>query len=210
MGRTVLFTVFTIVICAIFIFYATHGLTVFTSEGKRRLEIAENPVTIPNIPLVSSNGEVFNIHDLAGKIVLVDFIFTNCTGICPMMTQNFLAMQKKLKQLSLDEEVILLSISFDLVRDTQSALFEYAKSVGAEPNKWKFSTVKNISRLKELLDVFGIIVIPAPNGQFEHNGAIHLVNKSGKLAKIYDYEDIELILLDLIASIKNQNATAIL
>ena len=194
-------TVLTLVLCFVFLFFSTHGLSVYTSEGARRHKIQENPADLPNIPLLSSTGEIFYIQDLQGKIVLVDFIFTNCTGICPMMTQNFLGLQKKLQQSALQEEVILISISFDLKRDTKNVLYDYAKTVGAEPDIWKFATVENESYLKEFLNVFGIVVIPAPDGQFEHNGAIHLVNQLGKLAKIYDYESIEPIMKDLHLSV---------
>jgi protein SCO1/2 len=40
-----------------------------------------------------------------------------------------------------------------------------------------------------LLDAFGIIVIPAPLGEFEHNAALHLVSGAGRLFRIVDYVD---------------------
>ena len=45
--------------------------------------------------------------------------------------------------------------------------------------------------LKRLLAVFGIVVIQDESGGFTHNAAIHLVDRNGRLARIYDQDDIE-------------------
>ena len=197
MVRIIRNTALTLFLCVVFMFFSTNGFSVFTSEGARRHNIQQNPVSLPKIPLLSSSGEEFYIQDLQGKIVLVDFIFTSCSGICPMMTKNFKVLQNELQNSSLKEQVILLTVSFDPERDTQQRLIDYAASIGADSNLWKFAAIPNKKNLEELLAIFGIVVIPASNGQFEHNGAIHLVNQFGKLAKVYDYESIELILNEL-------------
>ena len=197
MTRVIFNTVLTLAVCILFLFFTTNGFSVFTSEGARRQNIQQNPISLPTIPLVSSTGEEFSIQEFQGKIVLVEFIFTSCTGICPMMTQNFIKLQKELLNSSRKELVVLLTVSFDLKRDTQQVLFNYAEAVGADFFNWKFATVANENDLKTLLDTFGIVVIPAPNDQFEHNSAIHLVNQEGKLSAIYDYESIELIVNDI-------------
>ncbi len=187
-----------LVIGIVILFFTTSGFKAFTSEEARRLNIEKHPVDLPNIPLNNSAGKTFFIQDFQNKIVLVDFIFTNCTGICPMMTQNFQKLQNELQASPLRELVVLLTISFDPERDNNQVLTDYANAVGADSFYWKFANVPNKNNLKQLLKTFGIIVIPTPDGQFEHNGAIHLINQSGKLAKIYDYDDsIELILRDL-------------
>ena len=195
--KVIVNTILTLVLCAVFLFLSTNGLSVFTSEGLRRDNIERNPVNVPRVPLSDSNGDVFYIQDLKGKNVLVDFIFTNCTSICPMMTQSFIKLQKKIVQTDLQNKIVLLTVSFDPKRDTTQRLSNYAESVQADLSFWIFATVEDSRDLEILLDAFGIVVIPAPNDQFEHNSAIHLVDRSGKLAKIYDYESIDPILKDL-------------
>ena len=195
--KAIVNTTVTLVLCAVFLFFSTSGLSVFTSEGVRRHYIEANPVAIPNVPLLDSSNKVFYIQDLKGKTVLVDFIFTNCTSICPMMAQSFIKIQKKLVQTKLQDQVVLLTVSFDPKRDTTQRLSSYARSVQANSSFWKFAIVEDLHDLQALLDTFGIVVIPAPNDQYEHNSSIHLVDRSGKLAKIYDYESTGLILKDL-------------
>ena len=182
---------------AIFLFFSTSGLKAFTSEGVRRLEVEKNPISIPDIKLDSADGNSILFKDYRGKIVLVDFIFTSCTNVCPMLTQTFQKLHKELQQSPMREKVVLLTISFDPDRDSPAVLENYASAVGADSQSWKFATVNNRPQLQEILDIFGIIVIPAPNGQYEHNSAIHLVNQYGKLAKIYDYEATNLIMQEV-------------
>ena len=38
-----------------------------------------------------------------------------------------------------------------------------------------------------MLDAFGIMVVPAPLGEFEHNAALHVVTSDGQLIQIIDY-----------------------
>ena len=190
-------TVITLFISGLVLFVSTDGLNAFTSEGVRRFDIENHPITLPKIELTSSTGEEFYIQDFNGKTVLVDFIFTNCNGICPMMTKNFQTLQKELQKTSLKEKIVLLTVSFDPLRDTQDRLNQYADAVRSHQSSWIFANVSHPNDLQKLLDIFGIVVIPAEDGQFEHNGAIHLVNQSSQLAKIYDYESTEIILYDL-------------
>lgn len=179
------------------LFASTNGFSAFTSEGVRRLKIENNPVVLPRVPLVNSTGDTFYIQNFQDKSVLVDFIFTNCSSVCPMVTQNFKLLHKEVQKSSLKDKVVLVTISFDPERDTPSVLKRYGDAVGAGEPSWYFATVKNKESLQELLDIYGIVVIPAPNGQFEHNSAIHLVNTQGKLTKIYDYGAINEIVQDL-------------
>ena len=44
-------------------------------------------------------------------------------------------------------------------------------------------------RHKALLDAFGIVVLPAPMGEFQHNAAFHLIDRQGRLARITDFDN---------------------
>lgn len=179
------------------LFTATDGLQTFTSEGARRLAIEQNPVTLPAVQLTDSGHRPFTLGDYKGKVVLVDFIFTSCTSICHVITASMRALHETLQAGALRDKVTLLTVSFDPKRDTPAVLAHYAESVEADTTSWRFATVHDDMQLQTLLDAFGIVVIPAPDDQFEHNGAIHWINPEGKLAKIHDYQAVENILKDL-------------
>lgn len=182
----------------VLVFFLTDGLNAFTAEGARRYSIEKSPVTLPHIQLLSSDGELFYLQNFQDRAVLVDFIFTRCVDSCPIMTQRFREVHEYMLKADLkDKQPAFVTISFDPARDTGAALQKYAAAANIDTALWRFAAVADPQQLQSLLDAFGIIVIPASNGQFEHNGAIHRVDPVGKLSRIYDYTSTEQIVQDL-------------
>jgi protein SCO1/2 len=72
-----------------------------------------------------------------GRPVFVNFIYTTCTAICPVMTQIFSAFEKKLGAEA--SRVRLVSISIDPEQDTPKRLAAYARQYAAGPD-WSFYT----------------------------------------------------------------------
>jgi protein SCO1/2 len=56
---------------------------------------------------------------------------------------------------------------------------------------WSLARVNDSAELKRVLTIFGIVVIQDESGGFTHNAAIHLVDRHGRLARIYDQDDIK-------------------
>lgn len=92
---------------------------------------------IPNVDLVDASGRSTNLQDLlsADKPVVVNFIFTTCTTICPVITATTLQLQRQL----VDDAVqpAYISISIDPDYDSSAVLKEYAEAYGAD---WTFLT----------------------------------------------------------------------
>ncbi|GAA0370050.1 SCO family protein [Bacillus horti] len=74
------------------------------------------------------------------KIKLIAFIFIHCPdGVCPMTLQDFSQLQDQLKeQNKFGQEVELLAITFDPLRDTPEALQEYAQHFNVDSKGWRF------------------------------------------------------------------------
>ncbi len=98
-------------------------------------------------------------------------------------------MQHQIQLRGLDDKVGLLSVSFDPAHDTPDALGIYRDRMRMDPDIWRIVTLSSPLDRRQLLDAFGIIVIPAPLGEFEHNAALHLVSGAGRLFRIVDYDD---------------------
>ena len=92
---------------------------------------------VPDFALVSQRGDTVDLRDLAGRIWIADFIFTRCTSTCPMMTERMLDLADALGDVS---RLRFVSFSVDPVHDTPERLSEYAKSYGADPERWLFLT----------------------------------------------------------------------
>src|SRR5437667_10989722 len=81
---------------------------------------------VPDFSLTDQTGKTATLHDLAGKVWVADFIFTNCGGTCPVMTDKM----RKLED-ALPAEVHLVSFTVDPTRDTAKVLAAYAEEHGA-------------------------------------------------------------------------------
>jgi protein SCO1/2 len=89
---------------------------------------------------------------------------------------------------SLGRDFALLSISFDPEHDDPANLKKYGEAYGADGKVWRIARVQDKAELQSLLDAFGIIVIPDQFGGFEHNTALHLVGRDGRLRLISDID----------------------
>lgn len=91
----------------------------------------------PIITLTSQDNQPFNSQSLLGKVWVVDFIFTNCPGPCPIMTGNLSTLQKAIGP---SDDVHLVSVTCDPWRDDPATLKRYAESYGADLDHWTFLT----------------------------------------------------------------------
>jgi protein SCO1/2 len=110
------------------------------------LPVAETPYqattrdyALPDLALVRSDGtEVRFPADIDdGRPVLLNFIYTTCTAICPLLSQTFAAFQSRLGPEV--AQVHMVSVSIDPEQDTPARLAEYAERYGAGP-QWTYYT----------------------------------------------------------------------
>jgi len=94
---------------------------------------------VPNVTLVREDGSPVALKQELGdgRPVVLNFIYTTCTSICPLSSQTFADLQARLGVGR--EKVHLVSISIDPEQDTQARLREYAKRFGAGP-QWQHYT----------------------------------------------------------------------
>jgi protein SCO1 len=95
--------------------------------------------TVPDVQLLRENGKRVSLRQEMddGRPVVLNFIFTTCTSICPLMSQTFAQFEGKLG--SDQQKVHLMSISIDPEEDTPQRLTEYAQKFHAGP-EWQHYT----------------------------------------------------------------------
>jgi len=98
-------------------------------------------VSLADTPLVDQDGRKVRLKSdvMAGRIVVVDFIYTTCTTICPIFTATMASVQEKLADLS-PGDVKLISMTVDPLRDTPPRLKAYAGKHSARLDNWSFLT----------------------------------------------------------------------
>ena len=92
---------------------------------------------LPDTPLVDQDGRPvrFKSDVLGEKAVAIDFVFTTCGGICPVMGATFLKLQDRLGE-RLGKDISLIPISIDPATDTPVRMKEWGRQFGARPG-WR-------------------------------------------------------------------------
>jgi cytochrome oxidase Cu insertion factor (SCO1/SenC/PrrC family) len=120
------------------------------------LEVVTGGVSVPDVTLIDQDGRPVNVlRDLArDKLLVMNFIFTTCQGVCPPLGVNFGQLQGRLGS-RLGQDVSLVSVSVDPVTDTPERLKAWSRQFGAAPG-WTLLTgpKRDVDRLLKALGVF--------------------------------------------------------
>ena len=131
-----------LIIVSIILALAGLSSTVSADNGGDRAaseEKARNYFT--NLELINQNGEKVLFYDdvLKDKVVVINFIFTNCQGACPLMTRNLTMVRDMLGE-SAGRKIHFVTLSLDPERDTPQAMKEFAETHNANQDGWQFLT----------------------------------------------------------------------
>jgi protein SCO1 len=136
---------------------------------------------------VDQDGHSFTEKNIEGKIVAVNFFFTTCKSVCPKMNNNLKPIYETFKG---EKDFMLLSHTSDPERDSASVLKRYADSLGVNTQQWIFLTGRKDSLYNAARRSYAI---DDPNNNiqnveddFLHTQFVALVNREGKVMKIYD------------------------
>jgi protein SCO1 len=175
--------------------WVTHDFQVWTAEGARRLDVALAPVPAPDIDVEGPGAARERLPQLLAdghSVTLVEFFYTRCQTVCLSLGATFQQYQAAL-QADPRAAVKLLSISFD-PRDSAADLRDYAARMHADPAHWRFVRGAGAAQTAALLSAFQVTVVPAGHGDFEHNAALLVVDRRGRLVRIFDLAEQQLAL----------------
>ncbi len=166
------------------IWVASCGSSPQNNEAEIENSIPEDLKTIPIFLLINQNGDTINESVMADKVAVVDFFFTTCPTICPIMKTNMLRVYEEFED---RDDFVILSHTIDPEYDNQAVLFDYAKKLGVDARVWHFLTGDK-DQIYELAEYYHITAeqdASAPGG-FIHSGAFILINKNAEIIGIYD------------------------
>ncbi|MGG7034010.1 MAG: SCO family protein [Flavobacterium sp.] len=136
--------------------------------------------TAPRFNLTNQEGKVINNDFYKGKVYLVEFFFTTCPTICPVMNKNMVAIDKMYQP---NPNFGIVSITINPKNDTPEVLKEYAKTHEITNKNWNFLTGDE----SEIFDLSnkGFNLYAGMNskiaGGFEHSGLFALIDKKGNI-----------------------------
>jgi protein SCO1 len=142
---------------------------------------------VPDAKLVDEQGRAVSLAGMKGSVTVYDFIFTNCSGTCPIMTTN---MRRLTQKVAKDAPVRFVSISVDPARDTPAALAAYAKRVRNDP-RWTFLTGDRDAIVKLSVEGFKLTAgDPMPGGEpLLHSNKFAVADREGVIREYYGGTD---------------------
>lgn len=173
---------------SILFYVGTDGFQAFTEETARTNKLVEEKPVFPDVHLEDSKERKYSFSEFEGKYVMLTFIYTSCTDVCPQLEMNLAEVYNQVPDKYIGKDIVFLSISFDPTRDDPETLHKYQYYFDSDGETWRMARINDQEELDHLLDEFGVIVIPDENGNFAHNSAFYLVNPGGILIDVMDYK----------------------
>ena len=152
-----------------------------------RLIAPDHPRQLTNFALTDRTGRSVTQAELAGRVLVVDFLFTSCSQTCPIVNQCMAQIQGLL---TTRPDVRLVSRTVDPRDDTVDALAKFGRKFGADTNRWLLLTgektqlyglISNSFLAQDADDPFNYMP-----GNFSHTDRIALVDAHGNLQGFYD------------------------
>lgn len=149
-----------------------------TSGELSYIELYGENKKVPEFQFVNQNGDSISNKDYLGKVYVMEFFFTTCPSICPIMNKNLIGVEKELGD---NSDFGIVSISIDPEHDTSEVLKEYANSYNIDNPNWNFLTGDREKIYTLANKGFGIFANEdeAVPGGFAHSGMFVLVDKEG-------------------------------
>ena len=166
------------------------AVTPAQAGAQSSLAIAAHPhlnviAPAPDFALRDPTGALVRLSDLRGQVVLVAFIYTSCTTVCPILSQQMATLQKRVKaDPRLRGRVMLLSVTVDPSRDSAAILANYASHLGADPSSWKFLR-DSPEATSPVLAAYHEWTKPMPDGDLDHPARVYLIDTEGRMREIY-------------------------
>ena len=154
---------------------------------------------VSNFSLINQSGDTITQEAYKDKIYVVDFFFTRCQTICPIMTNNMVKIQKEFLN---NSNIMLLSLSVTPDIDSVSVLQQYAKEKGVIESKWNITTGEK-KHIYHLARKSFFAVAEQGDGDlqdFIHTSNFILVDKEKQIRGIYegtDEQELERIIKDI-------------
>lgn len=145
------------------------------------------PRRIPDFALSDQDGRRVRLREQAGKVVLVNFVTTECTTICTQVTRELRGLQQALGD-RMGREVVFFSVGLDPVHDTPAALVTFARRHDVDFTGWTFLS-GTAGELEVARQAFGALAMKVARGSghngydLEHTTVTYLVDRQGVVRK---------------------------
>ena len=134
----------------------------------------------PAFELTNQYNIKISNKNYSGKVYVLEFFFSTCPSICPIMNKNMAEIDK---MFSKDKNFAIASITINPENDTPEVLKEHAKKLGITSENWNFLTGDKDYIFNLANKGFNLYVGENNKalGNFEHSGLFALIDKEGNI-----------------------------
>jgi protein SCO1/2 len=174
--------------------------------GKVKLPVLNN---VQPFSFTNQDGKKVTERDVEGKVYVTEYFFTTCPGICPRLNTNMMKIYEAYKN---EPGFVIVSHTCDPDNDSASRLKHYADSMQVNTGRWWFLTGCKDSLYQAARNSY-MLDDPQNNlknidEQFLHTQFFALVDKKGRVRKIYDglkNEELEELKKDIAGLLKEND-----
>ncbi|MCJ8329370.1 MAG: COX15/CtaA family protein [Lentisphaeria bacterium] len=178
-----------VLIIVIFTLSGFGYLTIKASKESEQVPMVAGPLAkMPLFKLTEKDGTEFSNKDIAGKVTIINFMFTTCKDVCPFALTTISKLYKKYDG---EERIQFLSFSVDPKNDTVEAIKEYAAKMGITNRQWAICRDDNIDMIKAIANS----LLVSSDFPENHSSRIILIDSNGIIRDYYNYNNSDSILV---------------
>lgn len=127
--------------------------------------------------LRDTRGQQVALADFRGKPLLINFVYTSCSSVCPTIVQTLDAAVGAAQEALGKDSFAVVTIGFDVRNDTPERMRAFARAQGVDRPGWQFLS-GDAATVEALAEQVGFVVYPAPQG-FDHMALTTIVDQDG-------------------------------
>jgi protein SCO1/2 len=152
-------------------------------EKEPYLQLADRQA--PGFALEDPDGRKVALADLRGKVVVLNFIYSRCTDVCPLHSELIARIQEQVNATRMRDQVQFITIATDTedAAATTQLMRAHGEAHGLDPRNWIF-LYGGTAELQEgirLTKAYGLEFTPAAQGVQMHGVVTHVIDQEGIL-----------------------------
>lgn len=167
---------------------AAHSLEELVGKlkkGEKYLQVVHEPAT--EFTLQDADGREVGLADFRGKVVVLNFIYTNCPDVCPLHSERIAEIQEMIGPTPMRDLVQFITITTDPANDAPEVMKAYGPAHGLDPVNWVFLTSgqSQPAATREVAGRYGLKFTRVEDDYLLHGLVIFLIDKSGDIRAKY-------------------------
>ncbi len=158
-----------------------HKLDEAMKKRERYFQPLDKPA--PPFALRDAAGKPVALADFNGKVVVLYFIYSSCTDVCPLHSEKIAEVQAKVNQTPMKDLVRFVAVTTDPAQDTPEVLAGYGPMHGLDAANWTFLTFaagEPEDATRKLAQAYGHKFTPTGSGQQTHGVVTHVIDRTGR------------------------------